>query len=46
VVALIQQRREAGTAIVGIFHDTVVRDALATRVHDVVPLALAAGVAA
>jgi alpha-D-ribose 1-methylphosphonate 5-triphosphate synthase subunit PhnL len=45
VVSLIQQRREAGAAIVGIFHDTVVRDALATRVHDVAPLAVA-GVAA
>jgi alpha-D-ribose 1-methylphosphonate 5-triphosphate synthase subunit PhnL len=35
VVELIQQRRQAGTAIVGIFHDVAVRDALATRIHDV-----------
>ena len=35
VVELIHQRREAGVAIVGIFHDTAVRDALATRIHDV-----------
>ena len=37
VVELINQRREAGTAIVGIFHDAAVRDAVATRIHDVVP---------
>jgi alpha-D-ribose 1-methylphosphonate 5-triphosphate synthase subunit PhnL len=35
VIELIQQRREAGTAIVGIFHDAAVRKALATRIHDV-----------
>ena len=35
VVELIHQRREAGVAIVGIFHDASVRDALATRIHDV-----------
>jgi alpha-D-ribose 1-methylphosphonate 5-triphosphate synthase subunit PhnL len=35
VVELIHQRREAGAAIVGIFHDVSVRDALATRIHDV-----------
>ena len=35
VVDLIRQRREAGTAIVGIFHDAAVREAVATRVHDV-----------
>jgi alpha-D-ribose 1-methylphosphonate 5-triphosphate synthase subunit PhnL len=46
VVGLIQQRREAGAAIVGIFHDGAVRDALATRIHDVTPLAAVAGVAA
>jgi alpha-D-ribose 1-methylphosphonate 5-triphosphate synthase subunit PhnL len=45
VVGLIQQRRDAGVAIVGIFHDAGVRDALATRVHDVAPLGSAAGVA-
>ena len=37
VVELIRQRRDAGAAIVGIFHDTDVRDAVATRVHEVVP---------
>ncbi|HEX9525042.1 MAG TPA: ATP-binding cassette domain-containing protein, partial [Reyranella sp.] len=35
VVELIHQRREAGATIVGIFHDVSVRDALATRIHDV-----------
>ena len=35
VVELIQQRREAGAAIVGIFHDAGVREVLATRIHDV-----------
>lgn len=35
VVELICQRRDAGTAIVGIFHDAEVRDAVATRVHEV-----------
>jgi alpha-D-ribose 1-methylphosphonate 5-triphosphate synthase subunit PhnL len=35
VVDLIRQRRDAGAAIVGIFHDTAVRDALATRLHNV-----------
>ena len=33
VVALINEAREAGAAIVGIFHDQRVRDAVATRVH-------------
>ena len=37
VVELIRQRRDAGAAIVGIFHDAAARDALATRLHDVVP---------
>ncbi len=37
VVELICQRRDAGAAIVGIFHDTGVRDAVATRVHEVLP---------
>ena len=37
VVELIRQRRDAGAAIVGIFHDTAVRDAVATRVLDVIP---------
>lgn len=35
VIDLIRQRREAGTAIVGIFHDGAVRDAVATRLHNV-----------
>ena len=44
VVELICQRRDAGAAIVGIFHDTDVRDAVATRVHEVLPPASPAGV--
>jgi alpha-D-ribose 1-methylphosphonate 5-triphosphate synthase subunit PhnL len=35
VIELIQERRKAGAAIVGIFHDVAVREALATRIHDV-----------
>ena len=35
VIGLICQRRDAGTAIVGIFHDLAVREALATRTHNV-----------
>ncbi len=35
VIDLIRQCREAGATIVGIFHDTAVRDALATRLHNV-----------
>ena len=35
VIDLIRQRRDQGTAIVGIFHDGAVRDALATRLHNV-----------
>ena len=35
VVELILQRRDAGAAIVGIFHDSAVRDALATHQHNV-----------
>jgi alpha-D-ribose 1-methylphosphonate 5-triphosphate synthase subunit PhnL len=35
VIDLIRQRREDGAAIVGIFHDVAVRDALATRLHNV-----------
>jgi alpha-D-ribose 1-methylphosphonate 5-triphosphate synthase subunit PhnL len=37
VVELIAQRRDAGTAIVGIFHDLSVRELLANRIHDVAP---------
>lgn len=35
VVALIGEARARGAAIVGIFHDSVVRDAVATRIFDV-----------
>jgi alpha-D-ribose 1-methylphosphonate 5-triphosphate synthase subunit PhnL len=34
VVSLINEARAAGAAIVGIFHDQKVRDAVATRVHE------------
>jgi len=44
VVELIRQRRDAGAAVVGIFHDTDVRDAVATRVHEVLSPAQPAGV--
>jgi len=37
VIDLIRDRRDAGAAIVGIFHDIAVRDALATRLHAVEP---------
>ena len=43
VIDLIRQRRDQGTAIVGIFHDVAVRDAIATRTHNV---ALPGGAAA
>lgn len=35
VVAMIREKLDAGTAILGIFHDAPVRDAVATRVLDV-----------
>jgi alpha-D-ribose 1-methylphosphonate 5-triphosphate synthase subunit PhnL len=35
VIDLIRQRRDAGAAIVGIFHDVAARNALATRLHNV-----------
>ncbi|GGK30158.1 phosphonate C-P lyase system protein PhnL [Salinarimonas ramus] len=35
VIELIREKREAGCALVGIFHDADVRDAVATRVVDV-----------
>jgi alpha-D-ribose 1-methylphosphonate 5-triphosphate synthase subunit PhnL len=35
VIDLIRQRRDQGTAIVGIFHDVAVRDAIASRLHNV-----------
>jgi len=34
VVGLINEARAAGAAIVGIFHDQKVRDAVATRVYE------------
>jgi len=37
VIEMIAERRNAGSAIVGIFHDIGVRDLLANRVHEVVP---------
>jgi len=37
VVELISQRRDAGSALVGIFHDLGVRELLANRVHEVSP---------
>jgi alpha-D-ribose 1-methylphosphonate 5-triphosphate synthase subunit PhnL len=37
VVELIGQRRDAGSALVGIFHDLGVRDLLANRVFEVSP---------
>ncbi len=47
VIDLIRQRREQGTAIVGIFHDVAVRDAIATRTHTVaLPPIASPGVAA
>ncbi len=42
VVAMIQEAKAAGRAIVGIFHDESVRDAVADRVHEVRPLREAA----
>jgi alpha-D-ribose 1-methylphosphonate 5-triphosphate synthase subunit PhnL len=38
VVALIQEAKAARTAIVGIFHDQEVRDAVADRLYQVLPL--------
>ena len=37
VIELIAQRRDAGGALVGIFHDLGVRELLANRVHEVAP---------
>jgi alpha-D-ribose 1-methylphosphonate 5-triphosphate synthase subunit PhnL len=42
VVAMIREAKSAGRAIVGIFHDETVRDAVADRVHEVRPLREAA----
>jgi alpha-D-ribose 1-methylphosphonate 5-triphosphate synthase subunit PhnL len=38
VVAMIRQAKARGTAIVGIFHDTDVRDAVADRLYQVLPV--------
>ena len=38
VVGMIREAKAAGTAIVGIFHDTAVRHAVADRLHHVTPL--------
>jgi len=38
VIAMILAAKRAGTAIVGIFHDTVVRDAVADRLYQVSPI--------
>ena len=37
VIELLSQRRDAGSALVGIFHDAGVREVLANRVHEVAP---------
>jgi len=42
VIAMIRDAKAAGTAIVGIFHDTEVRDAVADRLYHVAPLQHAA----
>jgi len=38
VIAMIQEAKARGTAVVGIFHDTHVRDATADRLIHVMPL--------
>jgi alpha-D-ribose 1-methylphosphonate 5-triphosphate synthase subunit PhnL len=38
VIGMIREAKSRGVAIVGIFHDTTVRDAVADRTHDVTPL--------
>ncbi|KAA2211471.1 phosphonate C-P lyase system protein PhnL [Teichococcus oryzae] len=42
VIQLVQEARAAGTALVGIFHDTDVRDRVATRLFHVQPIREAA----
>jgi alpha-D-ribose 1-methylphosphonate 5-triphosphate synthase subunit PhnL len=37
VIGMIREAKAAGRAIVGIFHDETVRDAVADRVHEVLP---------
>jgi alpha-D-ribose 1-methylphosphonate 5-triphosphate synthase subunit PhnL len=46
VVELIREKRDRGTALLGVFHDAVVRDAVADRVVQVELFAPAAGAAA
>jgi alpha-D-ribose 1-methylphosphonate 5-triphosphate synthase subunit PhnL len=38
VIAMILEAKEAGTAVVGIFHDIEVRDAVADRLYHVLPM--------
>ena len=38
VIAMIAEAKSAGAAIVGIFHDTAVRDAVADRLYHVIPI--------
>jgi alpha-D-ribose 1-methylphosphonate 5-triphosphate synthase subunit PhnL len=38
VIGMIREAKQEGTAIVGIFHDTTVRDAVADRLYHVTPL--------
>lgn len=38
VIAMIREAKEAGAAIIGIFHDAEVREAVADRLFDVLPL--------
>jgi alpha-D-ribose 1-methylphosphonate 5-triphosphate synthase subunit PhnL len=38
VIALIAEAKARGTALVGIFHDIEVRDRVADRTHDILPL--------
>ena len=38
VIAMIAEAKSAGAAIVGIFHDTEVRDAVADRLYHVIPI--------
>ncbi|WP_108658450.1 phosphonate C-P lyase system protein PhnL [Acuticoccus kandeliae] len=45
VVAMIEEKKTAGTAILGIFHDEAVRDAVADRIVDVTRFAPAAAAA-
>ncbi|WP_043335550.1 phosphonate C-P lyase system protein PhnL [Belnapia moabensis] len=42
VVGLIRAAKQAGTAVIGIFHDTEVRDQVADRLFEVLPMPVAA----